>query len=790
MSADDQQRAAAEAATPAEQRPRSLAQSNALHRLWRSRAFRLLALAAVFVAPVVPWVDENSFVVGWALTSAMVGLSMNVLAGYAGQISLAHAVLYGSGAFAIGNLVTRAEVPWLIALPLAGLITAAIALLIGFPALRIRGLHLAIATLGFQFVMQRVVFRTQFLTGGASGVDIERPHFLGFDFNDNTAFLWLILSALVAIWLIDRNLTRSKTGRAFFALRQDEQVAQSFGINVARYKLLAFAISGFYAGIAGALFGTLQGDVTNELFDFIFSIEFLVFAVLGGLGSRGGTAVGAAFPVMYRNILSFLRALGPVLGGLLLVFTLLRYEGGMAAQGREIKESGELLRKRGPMFFAVFFGILAVTLSAAIITPFFVWYLADLVGIRLTTFPIIAIGLATAVLLSLFLEKKVKAAAISKPEGGSKMLIMALGLIGTAGVALAGVFGTQFLLSLAGLIENSTATFPAYPLGALITALLYAGLMRSLSKDTGPPASLIAEFMPAPPAETSGDSHLAEAASTLFQRGRRREPYRGALLQVDDLAMHFGGVKALDGVSLEVREGELIGIMGPNGSGKTTMLNCVSGFLTPTRGEVRFRGESVLGKAPHDRAALGLGRTFQNVGLVKQETVFDNFIIAQHLACGYGAMEGLIRTGGVLNEERRLRARAEAAVEMLGLTDIVREQVRALPHGRAKLVELGCALVTGPELLLLDEPAAGVSPQEADQLGDRLKEIAAHFGVTILMIEHHVPLMLQTCDYIYVLNFGQLLTHGEPGEVAAHPDVIAAYLGTTGKEASVAASLG
>jgi branched-chain amino acid transport system ATP-binding protein len=245
-------------------------------------------------------------------------------------------------------------------------------------------------------------------------------------------------------------------------------------------------------------------------------------------------------------------------------------------------------------------------------------------------------------------------------------------------------------------------------------------------------------------------------------------------------------VRALDGVSLEVRQGELIGIMGPNGSGKTTMLNCISGFLKPNDGTVLFRGENVAKLAPHDRAARGLGRTFQQVGLVKSETVFDNFLIAQHLVCRYGALEGLLRTGAVVSEERRLRTRATAAIELLGLTDVMTERVRALPHGRAKLVELGCALVTSPELLLLDEPAAGVGPQEAEALGETLKRVAVDFGVTILMIEHHVPLMLSTCDYIYVLNFGRLLTHGEPADVARHPDVIAAYLGSSTSEAPLA----
>lgn len=759
----------------------------AVRTMWAGRAARLAIVGAFFAAPVVPWVDEQAFVVGWALCSAMVGMSMNVLAGYAGQISLAQAVLFGSGAFALGNLVTHAGVPWLIALPAAGVITAAIALLIGFPALRIRGLHLAIATLGFQFVMQRVVFRTQFLTGGSAGVDIERPDLFGAVLDNNTHFLWVIMSALALLWVIDRNLTRSRAGRAFFALRQDEQVASSFGIPVARYKLLAFAISGFYAGIAGALFGTLQGDVTNELFDFIFSIEFLVFAVLGGLGSRAGTAVGGAFPVLYRSILDFLRTAGPVLGGLLLVFTLLRYQGGLAAQGRDIREGGELLARRGPMFLAVFFGILTVTIASGIALPWAAWALLRAAGVRLTIFPIIVLGLAAAVAVSIMLEKVVRNAAATKPEGGTRALLATLGLLGTTGVALAGVFGVQFLLSLADVVESSTSAMPAYPIGAVLTFLLFVPLLRKLWRDQGPPASLIEALAPPPPPEPKPLKIATDSVTaSLFQRRTtRREPYRGALLQVEKLAMHFGGVRALDGVDLEVREGELIGLMGPNGSGKTTMLNCISGFLKPNHGDVRFRGRSILAMPPHARAALGLGRTFQHVGLVKNESVFDNFVIAQHLACGYGPMEGLLRTGAVVNEERRLRMRAEAAIELLGLQDVAPALVSSLPHGRAKLVELGCAMVTGPELLLLDEPAAGVSPAEAETLGDTLKRVASHFGVTILMIEHHVPLMLSTCDYIYVLNFGRLLTHGEPSEVAKHPDVIAAYLGTAGREANV-----
>lgn len=691
------------------------ARTRALRMVWRRRLLAIAGIGLLAASPLVgPFVGQN-FVLGWTLCSAIVGLSMNVLAGYAGQISLAHAVLYGSGAFAMGNLVTRAEVPWIISLPVSGLITAAIALLIGFPALRIRGLNLAIATLGFQFAMQRVVFRAQFLTGGAAGIDIE-PLF-GDSPTAERDFVWVIIAALIVIVLIDRNLTRSKLGRSFFAVRQDEQVAASFGIPVAQTKLMAFALSGFYAGIAGALFGTLQGDVTNELFDYIFSIEFLVFAVLGGLGSRTGTAVGAAFPIVYRRMLEFLRTTGPMLGGMLLVITLIRYAGGMAAQGRELLHIAGQMRRAGWRYLGLFFAALAGSIAAGIAAMFLVGRVAEFV----------------------------------------------LGL----------VFNYRW------------STFPA----ALVLLGTIAVTFQLLVRQVAHLAARAGRFTPAhAPAQVATSTQpvaLTEAVEALRPRTDRK-PYAGALLQVENLAIRFGGVRALDGVSMEVRAGELIGIMGPNGSGKTTMLNNISGFLTPNEGDIRFRGKSILGMAPHQRSALGIGRTFQNVGLVKQETVFDNFIIAQHLACQYGPLEGLLRTGAVVSEERRLRARAEVAIDLLGLRDIVATQVRSLPHGRAKLVELGCALVSGPELLLLDEPAAGVSPQEADALGQSLKEIADRFGVTILMIEHHVPLMLSTCDYIYVLNFGRLLTHGAPLEVARHPDVIAAYLGTAGKEASLA----
>ena len=216
--------------------------AQAAERMRRRHSIQDFLILLLLLTPFIPWVRESAFTIGWALCSAMVGLSMNVLAGYAGQISLAQAALFGTGAFTIGVLTTNAGVPWLIAVPVSALFTALVTLLIGFPALRVKGLNLAILTLGFQFAMQRVLFRVF----GASGVEVHRPTFFGVELIENYQVLWLIIPGLIFLFLLDRNLTRSRAGRAFFALRQDELVAASFGINISRYKLLAFAMSGFY----------------------------------------------------------------------------------------------------------------------------------------------------------------------------------------------------------------------------------------------------------------------------------------------------------------------------------------------------------------------------------------------------------------------------------------------------------------------------------------------------------------------------------------------------------------
>lgn len=259
-----------------------------------------------------------------------------------------------------------------------------------------------------------------------------------------------------------------------------------------------------------------------------------------------------------------------------------------------------------------------------------------------------------------------------------------------------------------------------------------------------------------------------------------------AVLEVRDVSIRFGGLQALAGISLEVNEYEIVGLIGPNGAGKTTAFNCVTGFYTADSGTVRYRGRDVTRMPPHKKAAIGFGRTFQNVGMVKGSTAMENLKTAQHARTAYDVGSGLAGTGTVRKEERSLEQRADAILDLLGLTGIRDKRVGGLPYGVLKLLEVGCALATDPDVLLLDEPSSGMGPEEAHQLGDRLLTLRRELGLTMLLIEHHVPLVTAVCDHVYVLNFGRLLAEGPPEEVKRHPEVVAAYLGGEAPQALAA----
>jgi len=255
-----------------------------------------------------------------------------------------------------------------------------------------------------------------------------------------------------------------------------------------------------------------------------------------------------------------------------------------------------------------------------------------------------------------------------------------------------------------------------------------------------------------------------------------------SVLETRGLSVRFGGVQAALDVSIRVGEWEIVGIIGPNGAGKTTTFNMVTGFYEPNEGSVWFRGQDVTGLPVHERAALGMARTFQNVGLVKGMSVRENLITAQHLQARYGPVAGMLGLPETMEEEAVLRARADAVLEVIGLSSIAEEIVAGLPYGTLKRVEVATVLATDPDLLLLDEPTSGMGPEEAHHFGEQLLDLRRQFGLSVLMIEHHVPLVVAVCDYVYCLNFGELLAEGLPEDVRTHPEVVHAYLGEDAEE--------
>ena len=250
-----------------------------------------------------------------------------------------------------------------------------------------------------------------------------------------------------------------------------------------------------------------------------------------------------------------------------------------------------------------------------------------------------------------------------------------------------------------------------------------------------------------------------------------------AVLEVSGLSKSFGGVHAVRGVSLRVQPGEIVSLIGPNGAGKTTTFNLVTGVLPPSAGEIRFFGESVVGKKPSDFAGLGIGRTFQNLALFRHGTVVENLLVGRHVHFRYSLLESLAFWGRPRREEIAAREHVERVIEFLEIEELRDKPVSQLAYGQQKRVELGRALASEPRLLLLDEIVAGMNREEKEDIARFILDIRDEFGIAVLMIEHDMQVVMDLSDRIYVLDFGALIAEGTPAEVAADPAVTAAYLG-------------
>ena len=613
-------------------------------------------------------------------------LSIVILTGWVGQISLAQAALMGVGAFTAAQATKHLSLDYPIHAFVAGGAAALVAVGIGVFALRIRGLYLAIATLGFQWALQASFLEWKPFSGGFNGVQVplKALKLPCCDFTNDRIFYYLAWATAIVIIMMAANLRDSKTGRAWFAIRSSEVAAKTLGINVTRYKLLAFAVSGFIIGVAGSINLNFIGTATPLDYNFQKSITFLAIAVLGGIGAIGGAIVGSIAFVFSDQWLfahnwfnGFFQGKIDVLAALLLIFTIIRNPAGIIGVREEMRERIEKRR-----------AVKARRATRQVVLP---------------------------------------------------------------------VSGAQ--------APGSPSEEPS--------------LDSPSAEGLEPPVEAETVEREAVPVTSESERSVAERLATYVQaRGRRDQRIDAApMLEVRDVTIRFGGVVANDGVSYEVRPGEICGLIGPNGAGKTTNFNCVNGLLVPNSGSVHFTGRDISSMAVHERAKLGMSRTFQLMRLFPRLTIFENMMVGTHLQNESGFTGNLLMLKRSRLEDKRNEERVREIMSLLGISAHADHKVAGLPFGVLRLVELGRALVTQPRMLLLDEPASGLDVSETDAFAEILFKVRDEMGHTIFIIEHDMRLVMMICDYIYVLEFGRNLAEGFQSEIQSNPAVIAAYLG-------------
>jgi branched-chain amino acid transport system permease protein len=585
-----------------------------------SRSLAVLAALALLTLPLWLASPYHLHVAIMAGIFTILALSLNLLLGYTGQLSLGHAGFFGIGAYTSALLALKGEHSFWIGLPSAALAAGLAGWGIGRLALKLRGAYFVLVTISFAGVISLVSINWMELTNGPLGLPgVPPPELFGVALRTKAAYYYVVLLAAALAYLVCHRLVHSRLGRAFLALRENEPLAESVGVDPVRTLVAAAVVSAALAGMAGSLYAHYVRFVSPEVFLFGYTVTMVIMVVAGGKGTL----------------------LGPVVG-------------------------------------AILFTVLPEALREAMDWQ---WQM-------------LAYGIVL-VLLVFFL-----------PRG-------------------------------------------------IVPALSIGG--RRGNRGRGPSAEGVRRAGP------SLDGGASSAA-----------------LRVQDLAVEFGGVAALAGVSFEVRPLTITSLIGPNGAGKTTAFNAITGYLRPLRGRVLWDDVPLAGQRPCDIARRGLVRTFQKTSVFPALAVRDNVMIGLHLRGRARPLGILAGRRAVRAEEAGLGREAEVVLEFVGLGHRGDDVAGRLPYGEQRLLELAVALAARPRLLLLDEPGAGMTGGEKDRLVQLIRRVREQ-RVTVLLVEHDMRLVMGISDTVIVLNHGRVIAEGPPEAIRADPEVIRAYLGSAAR---------
>ena len=595
---------------------------------WDWTLFATGVIVFLLLTKDTKWIDAITVSLGVAI----VLLSVVLLTGYAGQLSLAQYAFAGWGAYVAGRLVAVYDIPFLLGLVLGVAAAVPVGLVFGLPAVRTRGINLAIVTLGLGTTMELMLFRNRDLTGGVQGTQVGDPDLFGFDIGSirhpARYAIFVLVVALLTVWVVS-NVRRSRSGRRLIAVRTNERAAAALGIDVTVAKLYAFALSAAIAALGGIVLAFRLSSISYQSYDNFTSITYVGLTLVGGVGHLLGAFVGATMATAGLNqeiLESNWEGVGRWIGlisGVSILLMVLAYQDGVAAEWVKMFRFVKKLRKWGQSY--------AIDLS------------------------------------------DVAAADTEDPDNP------------------------------------------------------------------------------------------------------RRVPPRA--LAIESLTVRYGAVVAVDDVSYRLEPGTITGLIGPNGAGKTSLIDAVSGFAASSGTVVLHDLETsetrdLTAASPVARARAGVARSFQSLELFEDSTVFENLSVAADPQDLRSYLRDLVWPVNPSFPPEVVRAIKEFQLDQ----DLHRD-VRDLSYGKRRLLAIARAVAMHPSVLLLDEPAAGLSATESAELAVVVRRLARDWGMAVLVVEHDMTFVMDVCDQVVVLDFGGMIASGSPSEVRTDPAVIAAYLG-------------